>query len=560
MVFGQPLQDRILLYERTGSQHSIDVRRGELNLTFTTHKSFKNYKRVLDLNTAVATVDYTASDGIVCHREFLASMSDSVVVVRLTTGKKETLSCNLTLKSSVKRYKVLDGQAMLILTGTTDQTDANGNKYRFVTVVKPWVTGGRCGLDKGVYTIRKADEAVIYTVSLSVPATDKRTDLELAEQCAKTVARAYGKDYASMKKKHEARYQELYNQVKLNLGHTSKTDKPTDQRIKEQADPSLLSLYINYCRYLWLSNSINATHALPMQSLWSEQTLSVKDSKPVEDWYKTVETWGMSSLREPLFKQAKTKDDARVLAGIGITYARGVWEHYLFTGNKVFLAEHFSFMQAVARGGMESLKTSSQETKRAINTLFSHVMEATDVLHTGIKGRLSPEKAFADSLKKQYQAFYLTENEVVQQQALKTLTVGFKQLPTGGFEEELALPSILAECLLQSCDGYIFVLPSLPESWTEGSVSGLKARGGFELSFSWKQGKLATLSIHSTLGGICRIRSKVPLQGVGVKSAKGAVKNPLLGIGSNETENMADGTQLVDLSTEAGKTHILTVL
>ncbi|MFZ9301261.1 MAG: glycoside hydrolase family 95-like protein, partial [Chitinophagaceae bacterium] len=56
-------------------------------------------------------------------------------------------------------------------------------------------------------------------------------------------------------------------------------------------------------------------------------------------------------------------------------------------------------------------------------------------------------------------------------------------------------------------DGYIHLLPSLPDAWNVGSVKGLKARGGFEiLELTWDSGKIKKLSIKSTLGGNCRIR------------------------------------------------------
>ena len=62
--------------------------------------------------------------------------------------------------------------------------------------------------------------------------------------------------------------------------------------------------------------------------------------------------------------------------------------------------------------------------------------------------------------------------------------------------------------LVQSQDGAIQLLPALPEAWPEGSVSGLCARGGFEItSLSWSKGRLARVSIKSRLGGICRLRS-----------------------------------------------------
>lgn len=60
--------------------------------------------------------------------------------------------------------------------------------------------------------------------------------------------------------------------------------------------------------------------------------------------------------------------------------------------------------------------------------------------------------------------------------------------------------------LLQSYDGYIYILPALPDALPNGSVKGLKARGGFEIDIDWKQGQLAKLIVKSALGGNCRIR------------------------------------------------------
>lgn len=127
----------------------------------------------------------------------------------------------------------------------------------------------------------------------------------------------------------------------------------------------------------------------------------------------------------------------------------------------------------------------------------------------------------------------------------------------------------ITEMLLQSHSEDIFILPALPDSWSSGSAKGLRARGGFVLDLEWEDKSLKKITVHSTLGGNCRLRTHVPLQSKKVTLQDANGDNPnifypkpnLPSLVLNESETNAElslkETYLIDFETEKGKSYKL---
>jgi alpha-L-fucosidase 2 len=259
---------------------------GDLQLTFE-HGPATDYRRSLSLDSATATVNYTA-DGARFTRDYVVSAPHQLLIVKITTNQAGRLSMRAVFDSQL-RHTINASGARLNMVGESPVNvappyfpaaepivyDSNAG-MRFAASLQAHVDGGEVSITNEVLTITAADSVTLLIVMRTsfagydqVPGTTRIDPLALAHADLDALA---VQEYRAIYQAHLSEYQPLFQRVSLDLGTSAAVDLPTDQRLHAfpaNHDPALVALLFQYGRYLLIAGSRPGTQPLNLQGIWN---------------------------------------------------------------------------------------------------------------------------------------------------------------------------------------------------------------------------------------------------------------------------------------------------
>jgi alpha-L-fucosidase 2 len=299
---------------------------GNLHLFFENEEGVSGYKRWLDLETGITSVEYTAN-GVRFKREVFSSAPDQVIVVRLTADKPRSISFMASLRgcrndahsnyaTDYFRMDGVDQDGLMINGKSADYLGVTGAlKYR--VQLKAVSEGGAVTVDDTEITVAEADAVTLYVAAATSFVNYKDVSADPAARVAGHLAGLRGKCYVSVRDAAVANHQSLFKRVRLELESGAHSHLPTDLRmasLETGPDPSLAALCYHFGRYLLISSSRPGTEAANLQGIWNESMNPKWDSKYTANInlqmnYWPVESGNLSDCAEPLTRLVKELTD-----------------------------------------------------------------------------------------------------------------------------------------------------------------------------------------------------------------------------------------------------------
>jgi alpha-L-fucosidase 2 len=368
---------------------------GDLVLAFPRQDAVENYRRDLNLDTAVTTTSY-AVGGVRFTREAFASPVAGVIAVRLTADQPGQITFAAGFRSPQKAaVRVQDGNT-LVLTGVNGASQGIAGALKFEARVCIAAQGGKTECLGDRISVQGADSAVL----LIDAATSYRKYNDISGDPATLIdarlAAIAKKSYEELRHAHVIEHQRLFRRVALDLGTSEGMKQPTDERIRGFAsghDPQLAALYFQFGRYLLISSSRKGGQPATLQGLWNDSMNPPWGSKytiniNTEMNYWPAEPANLGECIEPLMamvedltetgaRTAKVQWGARgwvahhntdlwrAAAPIdgpwgfwptgGAWLCQNLWEHYEFTRDKQFLARLYPALKGASQFFLDTL-------------------------------------------------------------------------------------------------------------------------------------------------------------------------------------------------------------
>jgi alpha-L-fucosidase 2 len=368
---------------------------GDLLLTFGSSGFAEGYRRELDLDTAVAGVEYR-QNGVTFRRETFASAVDQVIVMRIRADREGAVDLRASFETPMPGGVQVEGDT-LILTGHNTAQHGLPAALRFQARVRIVAQGGELVSSEDALTLRGANSALLL---IAIATNYRRFDDVSGDPAAITRAQldaVRGRIWEELSAAHTADYRRLFGRVALDLGSTAASEQPTDLRIRNSQtsqDPQLVALYFQYARYLLIACSRPGTQPANLQGLWNDKLSAPWGSKytiniNTEMNYWPAEPANLAECVQPLVAMVKdlaitgartarvnygargwvahhNTDLWRATAPIdaarygmwptgGAWLCKHLWDHYDYGRDRAFLAEVYPAMKGAAEFFLDTL-------------------------------------------------------------------------------------------------------------------------------------------------------------------------------------------------------------
>ena len=397
MIFGGIKQEEIQFNDKTlwdGNTTTYGAYQnfGSLLINSVGVTSVSNYIRYLDIENALAGVEYDV-DGVHYTREYFTSNPDSSIVVRYSASQAQKLNLEVMLWDAHGKGSVYNGNMVTI------QGKLSLISY-FAKVQVKNEGGSITALPNGGISIQNADAVTIILAGKTNFSTTSPTYIHDAARVPvdveNIVSKAIAKDYATLKSTHIADYKSLFDRVSLKIGTTSNT-VPTNQLITKYSsdkDNFLNELYFQFGRYLMISSARGIALPSNLQGIWNNSNTppwssDIHSNINVQENYWPAEVTNLSELHNTfldyIYRESQqrnqwkqnAKDSGQTKGWTLYTennifgwhgsfmhnyvianawYAMHIWQHYRYTMDKDYLLNKaYPVMKSCAEYWMERL-------------------------------------------------------------------------------------------------------------------------------------------------------------------------------------------------------------